>query len=70
MVRYCYNLINCNDIVHKMLEDGALSVSRKKEKNNMFNQNPVDMPLEETINADAASKFTGRGSFSGNQAAL
>ncbi len=41
-----------------MLEDGALSVSRKKDKNNMFNRNPVDMPLEETINADAASKFT------------
>ena len=63
MVRYFFNLINCNDKVHKMLEEGALSIGRKKENNNMFNRNPVDMTLEETINADAASKFTGIGSF-------
>ena len=53
-----------------MLEEGALSIGRKKENNNMFNRNPVDMTLEEIINADAASKFTGIGSFSGNQPAL
>ena len=64
MVRYHLNLLNM-DITHpgvrQMLENGGLSIKRTAKS---FARNPVDLTLEQTINADAASCLTGISAFS------
>ena len=70
MVRYYLNLMNVNEThpgVREMLEDGALSVGRTGRR---FSRVPVDLALEQTINADAASKLTGISSMSASDAAM
>ena len=59
MIRFLLNLLNIDEThpgVRQMLEKGALSVRRS---NVAFGRNPIDLTLEQTINADAASKLTG-----------
>lgn len=63
MVRYQLNLINAKYThpgVTELLEDGALSVRRTKKS---FSRTAVDMTLEQTVNADAASRQTGISAF-------
>ena len=63
MVRYHLNLLNAENThpgVMNMLKDGAFSVRRTKKP---FSRTPVDMTLEQTVNADAASRHTGMGAF-------
>lgn len=63
MIRYHLNLLNAESThpgVMKMLEDGAFSVRRTAKS---FSRTAVDMTLEQTVNADAASRHTGMGSF-------
>ena len=59
MVKYFFNLANI-DTAHpglrKVLENGALSIRRTDKT---FSRTPVDLTLEQTINADAASRLTG-----------
>ena len=55
MVRYVQMLLNMDEThpdICQMLEQGALSVQRT---GNSFARNPVDMWLEQTINAGAAN---------------
>jgi hypothetical protein len=62
-VRFLLNLLNMDEThpgIRQMLDKGALSVRRT---NNPFARNPVDMTLEQTINADAASRLTGISAF-------
>ena len=62
-VRYLLNLLNMDEShpgIRQVLENGALSVRRSS---NSFARNPVDMTLEQTINADAASRLTGISAF-------
>lgn len=57
--RFSENLLNVNKThpdVYKQLKNGALSV-RRTAKN--FSRNPVDLTIEQTINANAANKQTG-----------
>ena len=64
MVRYLLNLINIEDShpgLRQVLENGGLS-NRRSAKS--FSRNPVDMTLEQTVNADAASRLTGISAFS------
>ena len=66
MVRYHLNLLNMDTThpgVRQMLENGGLSIKRTM---NTFARSPVDMTLEETINADAASRLTGISAFIGS----
>ena len=59
MVRYYLNLVNIDNThpgVRQILENGALSIRRTDKA---FSRTPVDMPLEQTVNADAASRLTG-----------
>ena len=69
MVRYHLNLMNI-DQTHPGLKDtlqnGALSIRRT---NKTFARTPVDMALEQTINADAASRLTGIAAFSSSDSA-
>ncbi len=69
MVRYHLNLVNMDKThpgVQRVLENGALSVRRTKKT---FSRTPVDMTLEQTVNADAASRLTGVGSFTQSESA-
>ena len=45
----------------KMLENGDLAV---KMTTKFFARDPVDLTLEQTVNADAASRLTGIAAFS------
>ena len=68
-VRYLQNLLNIDNShpgLGQILSKGALSVRRTK---NSFARNPVNMTLEQTINADAASQLTGITAFHQNVAA-
>jgi hypothetical protein len=69
MVRYYLNLVNI-DMTHpgmrQVLENGALSIRRT---NKPFSRTPVDMTLEQTINADAASRQTGIAAFATSDSA-
>ena len=59
MVRYYLNLVNIDNThpgVRHILENGALSIRRTDKA---FSRTPVDMTLEQTVNADAASRLTG-----------
>jgi len=63
MVRFQLNLINAESThpgVTRTLEDGALSVRRTQKP---FSRTAVDMTLEQTVNANAASRQTGMASF-------
>lgn len=60
------NFVNINSTHPGLLEDfknGALSVRRTKKH---FCRSPVDLTLEQTINADAANKLTGITAFTNN----
>ena len=59
MVRYYLNLCNIDDThpgLKDTLESGALSIRRTDKS---FSRTAVDMTLEQTVNADAASRLTG-----------
>ena len=63
MIRYHLNLLNAEEShpgIMSMLEGGAFSVRRTAKS---FSRTAVDMTLEQTVNADAASRHTGMGSF-------
>ena len=63
MIRYHLNLLNAEHThpgIINMLEDGAFSVRRTKKS---FSRTAVDMTLEQTVNADAASRHRGMGAF-------
>ena len=53
--------------LRRTLEEVVLSVGRTGKS---FSQTPVDITLEQTVNADAASRQTGIAAFSCNEAAL
>ena len=63
MVRYYLNLVNI-DVTHpglrKVLENGAFTVKRTGKP---FSITPVDLTLEQSVNAVAASRLTGISSF-------
>ena len=64
MVRYYLNLLNVDQThpgVKQILAGGALSIRRT---NKTFSRTAVDLTLEQTINADAASRLTGIAAFS------
>lgn len=64
MVRYVLNLLNVDTThpgIKEVLANGALSIKRTSKP---FSRTPIDMALEQTINADAASRMTGIASFS------
>jgi len=64
MVRYHLNLLNIDTThpgIRETLKNGGLSV-RQTEKH--FSRSPGDLTLEQTINADAASRLTGITAFS------
>ena len=64
MVRYYLNLLNVDQThpgVKQILVGGALSIRRT---NKTFSRTAVDLTLEQTINADAASRLTGIAAFS------
>ena len=63
MERYCLNLLNIDEThpgVCEMLENGALSMRRTVKP---FSRTAVDLTLEQTVNADAASRLTGIAAF-------
>ena len=63
MVRYQLNLLNVEHThpgVKGMLEGGAMSIRRTTKD---FSRSAVDLTLEQTINADAASRLTGVARF-------
>ena len=63
MVRYHLNLLNMDEMypgARSVLESCGLSVRRSDKT---FCGTPVDLTLEQTINADAASRFTGIAAF-------
>ena len=69
MVRYHLNLLNVDPThpgVRDSLVNGALSIRRSDKS---FSRNAVDMTLEQTINADAASRHTGITAFTNSMAA-
>ena len=69
MVRYVLNLANIDSThpgIRFSLENGGLSIRRSSKS---FARNPVDMTLEQTINADAASRLTGISAFTQSLAA-
>ena len=64
MTIYQHDLLNIDEThpgARAMLEAGALSVRRT---NKTFSRSPVDLTLEQTVNADVASRLTGITSFS------
>lgn len=69
MTVYLLKLLNIEneapDIKHA-LSQGGLSIRRTT---NSFSRVPVDMALEQTINADAASRFTGITAFANSESA-
>ena len=69
MVKYARDLINMEDThpgVRQLLKGGSQSVRRT---NNSFSGNPVVMTLEQTTNANVASKLTVISTFQQNIAA-
>ena len=64
MVQYVLNLLNV-DTTHpgmkEILSKVALFITQTSKS---FSRTPVDMAMEETINADAASRMTGIAAFS------
>jgi len=64
MVKYHLNLLNVENTHHGIshtLENGGLTVKRTTK---IFVRAPVDLTLEQTVNADAASRLTGIAAFS------
>ena len=69
MVRFLHNLINIDAThpgVRTALEGGALSI-RRTEKG--FSRNAVNITLEQTVNADAASHSTGITAYTNSDSA-
>ena len=66
MVHYVLDLLNAPDSVRETLTKGGLSVKRSSKT---FSCIPVDLTLEQTVNADAASRQTGITSFTNSEAA-
>ena len=69
MVRYYLNLVNVDNThpgVRDLLENGAMSIRRTDKS---FSRSSVDLTLEQTINADAASRKTGIVAFSSSESA-
>ena len=63
MVRSYLNLVSIDNThpgVRQIFENGALSIRRTDKA---FSRTPVDMTLEQTVNADAASRLTGISAF-------
>ena len=63
-VHYYFNLINMEETqagITEVLANGALSIHRTDKS---FSRSPIDLTLEQTINADAASCQTGIAAFS------
>lgn len=61
LVRYHDNLISIQDTHSGLqLNNGSLSIRRTSKP---FSQNPIDLTLEQTINANAANGSTGIGPF-------
>ena len=66
MSKYQLDLMNLEEShpgLRKILEDGGFSIRRS---NNAFARIPIDLTLEQTINADAASRMTGYTSSTNN----
>jgi len=66
MVRYHLNLLNIDSThpgIRHILLSGGLSVRRSTKP---FTRTPIDLTLEQTINADAASQMTGISAFTQN----
>ena len=64
MVRCHLNLLSVDNIhsgLRQVLENGVLTIRRT---NKTFSRAPVDITLEQSINADAASRHTGITAFS------
>ena len=69
MVKYLHNLINMENThpgIRKIFENGALTIRRSSRS---FSRNAVDITLEQTVNADAASRSTGISAFSQSDSA-
>lgn len=59
LTKFQLDLLNIEEThpgLREILDQGAFTVRRT---NNPFSRNPVDLTLEQTINADAASRLTG-----------
>ena len=69
MVRYFFNLANINAShpgLKEVLENGALTVRRTDKP---FTRAPADLALEQTVNADAASRQSGISAFATSSSA-
>jgi hypothetical protein len=69
MVRYYLNLVNMENThpgIRRILQNGALSVTRSSHS---FSRTPVDITLEQTVNADAASRLTCIAAFGRSESA-
>ena len=63
VVRYYLNLVNMENShpgIRHILQNGALSVNRSSRS---FSRTPVNITLEQTVNADAVSRLTGIAAF-------
>ena len=63
MVQYHNNLLRLNEShpeVHDDFKNGGFGVKRTE---NNFSRSPIDLTLEQTVNADAANQRTGIGAF-------
>src|SRR5271156_5256581 len=63
MTLYLMNLLNMDEMhpgLRNKFESDALTIGRSSRK---FSRNEVDLTLEQTINADAASRLTGISAF-------
>jgi len=59
MVKYIPSLINAENThpgIHQMLENGGLAA---KKTTKIFARAPVDLTLQQTVNADAGPRLTG-----------
>ena len=66
MTKYQLNLLNVDEThpgLGELLENGAFTVRRS---GNHFSRCPVDLALEQTVNADAASRLTGLSAATNN----
>ena len=66
MTKYQLNLLNVDEThpgLSELLENGAFTVRRS---GNHFSRCPVDLVLEQTVNADAASRLTGLSAATNN----
>ena len=66
MVRYQLNLLNIDPCARDILLSGGLSVRRSSKE---FTRTAVDLTLEQTINANAASRRSGISAFTTNYSA-